>query len=77
MKANGIEKDFLKDVRDARPEDCKTVIEALNALEGKEYEDGELTPLGFLVGAIVEELTINGIKKFNYGEDHEGLAMAN
>jgi len=41
MKANGIERDFLKEVREARPEDCKTIIEALHALEGREDEAGE------------------------------------
>lgn len=71
MKANGIERDFLKEVREARPEDCKTIIEALHALEGREDEAGELTPLGFLVGAVVEELTINGIMKRKYGEEGE------
>ena len=40
MKANGIERDFLKEVREARPEDCKTIIEALYALDGREGEDG-------------------------------------
>lgn len=71
MKANGIERDFLKEVREARPEDCKTIIEALYALEGREDEAGELTPLGLLVGAVVEELTINGIMKRKYGEEGE------
>ncbi len=71
MKANGIERDFLKEVREARPEDCKTIIEALYALDGREGEDGELTPLGFLVGAVVEELTINGIMKKKYGKEAE------
>ena len=58
--------DFLKEVREARPEDCKVIIEALHALNGREDEDGELTPLGFLVGAVVEELTMNGIMKRKY-----------
>ena len=71
MKANGIERDFLKEVREARPEDCKTIIEALHALDGREDETGELTPLGLLVGAVVEELTINGIMKRKYGEEGE------
>jgi len=66
MEANGIEQDFLKEVREARPEDCKVIIEALHALNGREDEDGELTPLGFLVGAVVEELTMNGIMKRKY-----------
>ena len=66
MEANGIEQDFLKEVREARPEDCKVIIEALHALNGREDEDGELTPLGFLVGAVVEELTMNGIMKCKY-----------
>lgn len=71
MKANGIERDFLKEVRDARPEDCKVIIEALHVLDGREDEAGELTPLGFLVGAVVEELTINGIMKRKYETEAE------
>ena len=71
MKANGIERDFLKEVRDARPEDCKVIIEALHALDGREDEAGELTSLGFLVGAVVEELTINGIMKRKYETEAE------
>ena len=71
MKANGIERDFLKEVRGARPEDCKVIIEALHALDGREDEAGELTPLGFLVGAVVEELTINGIMKRKYETEAE------
>ncbi len=63
MKANGIERDFLKEVRDARPKDCKVIIEALHALDGREDEAGELTPLGFLVGAFTELLTFSGIMK--------------
>ena len=66
MKANGIERDFLKEVRTARPEDCKTVIDLLNTLEGTEDEGGELTPLGMLKGAIIEELQINGVMKRTY-----------
>ena len=66
MKANGIEGDFLKEVREARPEDCKAIIEAVRSLEGREDEAGELTPLGMLAAAIVEELTINGIMKRKY-----------
>ena len=63
---NGIEQDFVKAVREARPEDCGVIIEALRALGGREDESGELTPLGFLVGAVIEELTINGIMKRKY-----------
>lgn len=70
MKANGIERDFLREVREARPEDCKAIIEAVQALDGR--EDGELTPLGMLAAAIVEELTINGIMKRKYGKEGEG-----
>lgn len=72
MKANGIERDFLKEVREARPEDCKAIIEAVRSLEGREDEAGELTPLGMLAAAIVEELTINGIMKRKSGEEGEG-----
>lgn len=68
---NGVEKDFLKEVREARPEDCRTIIEALQALDGREGEDGELTPLGFLVGAVIEELFVNGIMK----QKHEGAKV--
>ena len=71
MKANGIERDFLREVREARPEDCKAIIEAVQALDGREDEDGELTPLGMLAAAIVEELTINGIMKRKYGKEGE------
>lgn len=71
MKANGIERDFLKEVREARPEDCKVIIEALHALDGREDEAGELTPLGFLVGAVAEDLTINGIMKRKYETEAE------
>ena len=69
MKANGIERDFLKEVREARPEDCKAIIEAVRSLEGRKDEAGELTPLGMLAAAIMEELTINGILKRKYGEE--------
>ena len=72
MKANGIERDFLREVREARPEDCKAIIEAVQALDGREDKDGELTPLGMLAAAIVEELTINGIIKRKYGKEGEG-----
>ena len=71
MEANGIEQDFLKEVREARPEDCKAIIEAVRSPEGREDEAGELTPLGFLVGAVVEELTINGVMKKTYGKEAE------
>lgn len=67
MKTNGIEKDFLKEVREARPEDCKAIIAALYSLEGREDEAGELTPLGFLAGAVIEELALNGLMKMKYG----------
>ena len=63
MEMTGIEKDFLNEVRKARPEDCKAIIEALYSLEGREDEAGELTSLGLLTGAIIEELMINGILK--------------
>ena len=70
MKANGIERDFLKEVRDARPEDCKVIIETLYGIPGQEEdEDGEYTPLGLLVGGIVQELLANGILKLEYGEE--------
>lgn len=68
MKENGIERDFLQDVREAKPEDCKTIVEALRALDGQKDENGELTSLGFLVCAVVEELTANGIMKMRYGK---------
>ena len=58
-------------MREARPEDCKAIIEAVRSLEGREDEAGELTPLGMLAAAIVEELTINGIMKRKYGEEGE------
>lgn len=63
MEASGIERDFLTEVRRARPEDCKVIIEALRRLDGREDEDGELTPLGLVTGALIEELTMNGIIK--------------
>ena len=75
MKANGIERDFLKEVREARPEDCQTIINVLRAevftMDGYKDEAGELTPLGMLAAAIVEELTINGVMKRKYGEEGE------
>lgn len=75
MKANGIEQDFLKEVREARPEDCQTIINVLRAevftMDGYKDEAGELTPLGMLAAAIVEELTINGVMKRKYGEEGE------
>lgn len=69
MKLNGIEIDFLKEVREARPQDCETVIKALYALEGRKEKDGELTPLGMLTGSIIEELAINGYMKISYGKE--------
>ena len=69
MKANGIERDFLKEVREARPEDCKTIIAALYSLEGRKDTDGELTSLGMLTGAVIEELAINGYMKMKYGKE--------
>lgn len=71
MRANGIEQDFLREVWEALPEDSKAVIEALRALDGREDEDGELTPLGILAAAIVEELAIIAIMKREYGEEEE------
>ena len=68
MKVNGIEKDFLTTVREARPEDCKAIIDTLYGMPGQE-EDGEYTPLGLLVGGIIHELRANGILKFEYGEE--------
>lgn len=66
MNITGVEKDYLKEVREARPEDCKTVIEALQRLEGREDEAGELSPLGMLVAAIVEDLELFGVMKRHY-----------
>lgn len=63
MKPTGIEKEFLQATREASPEDCKTIVSALYALEGREDGSGELTSLGLLTGAIIEELMINGILK--------------
>lgn len=72
MKVNGIERDFLKEVREARPEDCRRIIAALRAevdtKDGYRNEAGELTPLGMLAAAIVEELAINGIMKYKYDD---------
>lgn len=76
MTITGIEQDFLKEVREARPEDCEAVIAALYDLEGREDKAGELTPLGILAGAIVEELTVNGIMKRKYGEAGEARLNA-
>lgn len=63
MNANGIEKDFLQEVRDARPEDCKTIILALYALDGRKDKNGNMTSLGILAGAVIEELALNGFMK--------------
>lgn len=76
MKANGIERDFLKEVREARPEDCMTIIAALRSLDGREDEEGKLTPLGMLAWAISEELTINGVMKRQYGKEAEAFSNA-
>lgn len=59
---NGIEWDFLREVRHARSEDCRAVVEALYQMDGREDEEGELTPLGMLTAQIIEELTMNGGK---------------
>lgn len=69
METNGIERDFLKEVREARPEDCKTIIAAFYALEGRKDRSGKLTPLGMLAGAVIEELAINGFMKMKYGKE--------
>lgn len=71
MKANGIEQDFLREVREARPEDCKVIVEALHTLEGRKDEKGELTSLGMLTYAVMEELVINGIMKRKYEREAE------
>lgn len=60
---DGIEKDLLKEVKEAKPEDCKKIIDALNNLEGETDLNGELTTLGILKAVIIEELLINGIIK--------------
>lgn len=48
-------------VRSARPEDCKAIIDAVQALDGRNCNNGDETPLGSLVYAIYEELSLNGI----------------
>ena len=63
MNITGVEEDFLKEIREANPEDCKTVIEALRSLDGREDEAGELTTLGMLAAAIVEDLGLFGVLK--------------
>ena len=73
MKITGIEKDFLKEVREASPEDCKKIIEMLYNLKGREDEAGKLTPLGFLVGAVIEELMIFGVMKRNYSVEEGNI----
>lgn len=60
---NGVEMDFLQEVREARKEDCMAIIKALQTIEGIEDEDGELTPLGMLAEAIADELFVNGVMK--------------
>lgn len=67
MNITGIEKEFLKEVRGSRPEDCKTIIAALYGLEGCRNPDGELTSLGMLAGAVIEELATNGFMKMKEG----------
>lgn len=69
MKAKGIEADFVNELMEARPEDCFLIIQALYDLEGREDENGEITPLGRVTGAIVTELFRRGIMKFDYQED--------
>lgn len=66
MNITGVEEDFLKEIREANPEDCKTVIEALRSLDGREDEAGELSPLGMLVATIVEDLGLFGVLKRHY-----------
>ena len=66
MNITGVEEDFLKEIREANPEDCKTVIEALRSLDGREDEAGELTTLGMLAAAIVEDLELFGVMKRHY-----------
>ena len=63
MEPTEIEREFLQAIREASPEDCKAVIEALYSLEGREDGSGELTSLGLLTGAINDALMINGILK--------------
>ena len=60
------EKVLLNEVRNASPEDCIIIAKALDAIPGQGLEDEELTPLGFLIGAINNELLVNGIMKMNY-----------
>lgn len=75
MKINAVEYDFLKHIREASPDDCKTIIKALYELEGQNKEDGTeddtLTELGLLVGAISTELMVNGILKMKYENEVE------
>ena len=63
MEPTEIEREFLQAIREASPEDCKTIVSALYALEGREDGSGELTSLGLLTGAINDALMINGILK--------------
>lgn len=79
MKVNAIEAELLKQVRNASPEDCKAIIDALYEMPGQQSEnevdeDGEYecTPLGILCGAIVAELMGNGMFKFDYPQYIEG-----
>lgn len=73
MNITGVEEDFLKEIREASPEDCKTVIEALRSLDGREDEAGELTTLGMLAAAIVEDLELFGVMKRHYSIKEENV----
>ena len=62
---NEAEKVFLNEVRNASPEDCKTIIKALFKIPGQGIDDA-LTPLGLLIGALTNELMTNGVLKMEY-----------
>lgn len=68
MIANGIERNLLREVRNARPEECKAIIAALCAMEGRKDAAGRPTPLGYLAASLIEELAINGIAKMKFGK---------
>ena len=73
MKANHIERDFLKTIREASPDDCKEILNLIQDIETAHKsvfidDTGEYTDIGLLMGAIKEELMINGVLKTQFND---------
>ena len=69
MEVNGIEKDFLEQIREARAEDIRTIVEYLHKLKKREDRKGRLTTVAILTAAITEELILNGMVKWHNIEE--------